>query len=69
MLVFAVLRLGREERDVFLLHRFGGMGYEAVGLHLGISTEEVSRRLAKALVGIGQMTALIERRRPQRWRL
>jgi hypothetical protein len=66
VLVFAVLRQGREERDVFLLHRFGAMGYEAVGWHLGISTEEVSRRLAKALVGIGQMTALIERSCPQR---
>jgi hypothetical protein len=69
VLVFAVLRLGRKERDVFLLHRFGGTSYGTIGFHLGISTEEVSRRLAQALVGLGQMTTLIERSRPRRRRL
>ena len=69
VLVFAILHLGRKERDVFLLHRFGAAGYESIGLHLGIPPAEVSRRLAKALVGISQMTALIERSRPRRRRL
>lgn len=69
MLVFAILHLGRKERDVFLLHRFGAMGYASIGLHLGIPTDEVTRRLAQALVGLGQMTALIERSRPKRRRL
>lgn len=66
MLVFAILYLGRKDCDVFLLHRFRAMGYESIGLHLGIPADEVTRRLAQALVGIGQMTALIECSRPRR---
>lgn len=68
MLFFAILYLERKDRDVFLLHRFRAMGYESIGLHLGIPPEEITTRLAQALVGIGQMTALIERSRPQRRR-
>lgn len=68
MLVFAILYLGRKDRDLFLLHRFGAAGYESIGLHLGVRADEVTRRLAQALVGVGQMIALIERTRPQRRR-
>ncbi|GAA0196004.1 hypothetical protein GCM10009081_08490 [Brevundimonas nasdae] len=68
VLVFAILYLGRKDRDVFLLHRFRAMGYESIGLHMGILPDEVTTRLAQALVGIGQMTALIERSRPKRRR-
>lgn len=36
-------------RDVFVLHRFEEMSYDAIGRHLGISTSAVGRNIMKAI--------------------
>jgi len=36
-------------RDAFVLHRFEEMSYDAIGVHLGISTSAVGRHIMKAV--------------------
>ena len=50
VLVRAILKLPRDPRDVFLLHRMAGMTYSEIGLHLGMTPEAVETSLAAALV-------------------
>ena len=49
-LVRAILKLPRDPRDVFLLHRMAGMTYSEIGLHLGMTPKAVETSLAAALV-------------------
>lgn len=65
VLLYAIFKLGDARRDVFLLHRFGGGSYEAIGERLGMPVADVTTSLAQALVAIDQTLSLIERRRLQ----
>tara|TARA_R110002051_G_scaffold178085_2_gene247909 strand:+ start:12962 stop:13234 length:273 start_codon:yes stop_codon:yes gene_type:complete len=46
----AILKLPRDLRDVFLLHRMAGMTYIEIGLHLGMTPKAVETSLAAALL-------------------
>lgn len=50
VLVKAILRLPRNLRDVFLLHRMAGLSYGEIGVRLGMEPEAVKAGLADALV-------------------
>jgi len=50
ILVRAIQRLPPDCRDVFVLHRFGGMPLDEVAAHLGIDKALAEARLAEALV-------------------
>jgi DNA-directed RNA polymerase specialized sigma24 family protein len=58
----AILRLPTKLRDVFVLHRFGGMTYDEIGLHLGIPPEAVKAMFAAALVRLARTVRISERR-------
>lgn len=42
--------LKRRDREVFVLHRFGNLGYRQIATRLGISERTVERRMSRALV-------------------
>ena len=44
----ALSRLPRRTREIFLMHRLGGMKYREIGAALGISVSTVERNIAKA---------------------
>lgn len=50
VLAWAIRRLPRDCRDVFVLHRFAGMPLEQIADHLGIDQQAVETRLTEALV-------------------
>lgn len=54
VLVRAILKLPRDLRDVFLLHRMAGMSYSEIGLHLGMTPKAVETSLVAALVRLTQ---------------
>lgn len=56
----AILRLPTNLRDVFVLHRFGGLTYDEIGLHLGITPEAVQAALAAALARIARTVRITE---------
>jgi hypothetical protein len=62
---YAVLRLRRETRDVFLLNHIEALDYARIARHLGFSFDEVQARLADALCEISRTVDLIERARPK----
>lgn len=53
-LVWAIRRLPRACRDVFVLHRFAGMSVEQIAEHLGIDQQAVETHLAEALVRLSR---------------
>ena len=56
-----ILRLPTNLRDVFLLHRFGGLTYGEIGLRLGVTPEAVQAALAAALVRLARTIRVSER--------
>lgn len=44
-----VSQLPRNLRDVYCLNRFGGLTYEEIAAHFGISVKAVEKRMSKAL--------------------
>jgi len=58
---YAVLRLRRETRDVFLLNHIEALDDALIARHLGLSVAEVQARLADALCEISRTVDLIER--------
>jgi DNA-directed RNA polymerase specialized sigma24 family protein len=63
---YALQRLSKMERAVFLLCRFRGMGYPAIARQLGISTASVERRLAGAMYRLTLILDLVEDARSRR---
>lgn len=61
VLKVAILRLPTKLRDVFVLHRFGGMTYDEIGLHLGIPPEAVKAASAAAMVRLARAVRISER--------
>jgi len=61
---YAVFRLHRETRDVFLLNQFKALDYALIARHLGLTTADVQAHLADALYEISRTIDLIERVRP-----
>lgn len=62
---YAVLRLRRETRDVFLLNNIKALDYALIAHRLGLSIADVQAHLADALYEISRTAELIERVRPQ----
>jgi len=46
---------------VFVLHRFGGLTYDEIGLHLGMTPEAVQAALATALARLARTIRISER--------
>lgn len=61
---YAVLRLRREARDVFLLNHIKALDYALIARHFGLSATDVQAHLADALYEISRTVELIERVRP-----
>ncbi len=61
---YAVLRLRREARDVFLLNHIKALDYAQIARHLGLPVADVQAHLADALYEISRTVDLIERVRP-----
>lgn len=61
---YAVLRLSRETRDVFLLNHVKALDYALIARHLGLSRTDVQARFAEALFEVSRTVDLIERARP-----
>ncbi|QIH72034.1 hypothetical protein GYM46_03055 [Brevundimonas mediterranea] len=57
----AILRLPTRLRDVFVLHRFGRLTYDEIGLRLGIAPEAVKAALVAALVRLALAVRISER--------
>ncbi|AYV45574.1 RNA polymerase subunit sigma-24 [Caulobacter flavus] len=62
---YAVFRLRRETRDVFLLNHIKALDYALIARHLGLSVADVQTNLADALFEISRTVDLIERVRPR----
>ncbi len=61
---YAVLRLRRETRDVFLLNHVKALDYALIARHLGFTAADVQARFAEALFEVSRTVDLIERVRP-----
>ena len=61
---YAVLRLRRETRDVFLLNHIKALDYALIARHLDLSITDVQAHLAGALYEISRTIDLIESVRP-----
>ena len=66
---YAVLRLRRETRDVFLLNHIELLDYALIARQLARSVADVQARLAEALCEISRTIDLIERVRPKPFNL
>src|SRR5437762_2858166 len=62
---YAMLRLRRGTRDVFLLSHIEALDHARIARHLGLSATDVQARLADALCEISRTIDLIERVRPK----
>lgn len=49
---WAIARLPKQTRDVFLMHRFDDLGYDRIAHRLGISEKAVERKIARVLCAI-----------------
>lgn len=56
----AILRLPTSLRDVFVLHRFGGLTTDEIGVQLGMTPEAVRATLIAALVRIARKIRVFE---------
>lgn len=57
---YAVLRLRRGARDVFLLNHIKALDYALIARHLGLTAADVQARFAEALYEISRTVDLIE---------
>ncbi len=64
VLSYAVSRLRRETRDVFLLNHIKALDYALIARHLGLSIADVQAHLADALFEVSRTVDLIERVHP-----
>lgn len=60
VLKVAILRLPTNLRDVFVLHRFGGMTYGEIGVRLGITPQAAEARFAAAMVRLVRAVRIAE---------
>jgi DNA-directed RNA polymerase specialized sigma24 family protein len=58
-----LLSLPELERAVYLNHRKGGLSYRTIARRLGVTTREVERIIASALLRLKQAFDAIERER------
>jgi len=49
---WAIARLPKRTRDVFLMHRFDDLSYDRIAHRLGISVKAVEREIARVLCAI-----------------
>ena len=49
-------RLNPRTREVFLMHRIGGMKYREIAAHLGITVSAVEKHIAKAALFVADLT-------------
>jgi RNA polymerase sigma-70 factor (ECF subfamily) len=49
---WAIARLPKRTREVFLMHRFENLGYDRIAHRLGISEKTVEREMVRALHAI-----------------
>lgn len=59
VLVTAIRRLPRRNRDVFVLHRFAAMPVEQIAVHFGMDTKAVEAHLAEALGRLSRAVAAV----------
>lgn len=57
VLNWAIRRLPRRYRDVFVLHRFAAMPVQQIAVHFGTDTKVVEAHLAEALVRLSRAVA------------
>lgn len=48
----AIARMPKRTSDVFIMHRFDGLGYDRIAHRLGISEKTVEREMVRALRAI-----------------
>ena len=65
VLLYAIFSVRDVRRDIFLLHRFDALSYEAISERIGMPVADVMTSLAQALAAIDRTLSLIERRRGQ----
>ena len=63
----AVLSLRRKEREIFLAHRLDDMTYAEIAERTGLSVEQVTQYMARALYKIGQWMDRQQRPWWRRW--
>lgn len=63
---YAVMALGGDTRDVFLLSCVQALDYALISRHLGLTVEVVQAHMASALCQVTSTIDLIERARPRR---
>jgi RNA polymerase sigma-70 factor (ECF subfamily) len=51
----ALATLGEVEREVFLAHRLDGLGYDAIAAATGLTTGEVERHIANAMLKLADV--------------
>lgn len=62
---WAIARLPKRTRDVFLMHRFDDLPYDRIAHRLGISVKAVEREIVRALCAIRKAREDHERERSE----